>query len=62
MFVGDALRRDRRARVLLPDPRLWLDPEVAVRSVESVRALHPDLVLPGHGAPARRPIFPTTGA
>ena len=27
---------------------------------ERIGALHPDLLLPGHGAPARRPHIPTT--
>jgi hydroxyacylglutathione hydrolase len=58
VFTGDALRCDRHGRVLLPDPRLSLDPEAAVRSVERIRALNPDLVLPGHGAPARLPQIP----
>ena len=60
VFTGDSLRCDRHGRVLLPDPRLSLDPQAALRSVERIRALHPDLLLPGHGAPARRPHIPTT--
>ena len=41
---------------------LSLDPEAAVRSVERIRVLHPNLLLPGHGAPARLPHIPTTDA
>lgn len=58
VLTGDALRCDRRGQVLLPDPRLSLDPQTAVRSVELIRALHPRLVLPGHGAPAWQPRVP----
>lgn len=60
VFTGDAMRCDRHGRVLLPDAGLSLDPAAAIRSVERIRALHPDLLLPGHGAPARQPHIPTT--
>ena len=60
VFTGDAMRCDRHGQVLLPDARLSLDPKAAMRSVERIRALHPDLLLPGHGAPAHRPHIPTT--
>ena len=62
VFTGDALRCDRHGQVLPPDPGLSLDPEAAMRSVERIRELHPDLLLPGHGAPARQPHIPTTEA
>ena len=62
VFTGDAMRCDRHGRVLLPDAGLSLDPEAAVRSVERIRVLHPNLLLPGHGAPARLPHIPTTDA
>lgn len=62
VFTGDAMRCDRHGRVLLPDAGLSLDPEAAVRSVERIRVLHPDLLLPGHGAAARLPHIPTTDA
>jgi len=62
VFTGDALRCDRHGRVLLPDLHLSQDPEAALRSVERIRALHPELLLPGHGAPAHRPHLPTTGS
>jgi glyoxylase-like metal-dependent hydrolase (beta-lactamase superfamily II) len=62
VFTGDGMRCDRHGRVLLPDAGLSLDPAAAVRSVERIRVLHPDPLLPGHGAPARLPHIHTTDA
>ena len=58
VFTGDAMRCDRHGRALLPDLRLSQDPDAALRSVERIRSLHPDLLLPGHGAPSWRPVIP----
>ncbi|WP_207457698.1 MBL fold metallo-hydrolase [Herbiconiux sp. SYSU D00978] len=43
-------------RVTKPPDFLTLDPERNRRSMQRLRALRPDLVLFGHGAPARRPV------
>lgn len=53
VFTGDALLGDRHGSILPPDPRLSLDPATAERSAQRIRGLHPSLVLPGHGRPAR---------
>jgi glyoxylase-like metal-dependent hydrolase (beta-lactamase superfamily II) len=52
VLSGDALLGDKRGRVLPPDPALSLDPAQATASVEKIRALPFNLLLPGHGAPA----------
>ncbi len=59
VFSGDALLCDKHGNVLPPDPRLAEDPDQATRSAEAIQALQPQLLLPGHGAPApapRRPV------
>jgi glyoxylase-like metal-dependent hydrolase (beta-lactamase superfamily II) len=53
LFTGDALLGDRHGRVKPPDAGLSLDPAQASRSADSLLALKPSLILPGHGAPVR---------
>lgn len=52
IFSGDALLSDKHGNVMPPDPRLAQDPAQASASAERIQALHPRLLLPGHGAPA----------
>jgi hydroxyacylglutathione hydrolase len=52
VFSGDALLSDKHGNVIPPDPRLAQDPAQASVSAAAIEALHPWLLLPGHGAPA----------
>jgi glyoxylase-like metal-dependent hydrolase (beta-lactamase superfamily II) len=52
VFSGDALLSDKHGNVIPPDPRLAQDPAQASISAEAIEALHPRLLLPGHGAAA----------
>ena len=54
LFSGDALLADRRGQVRFPDPGLSLDPVQATASAEALLSAPHVLLLPGHGAPARR--------
>lgn len=61
VFSGDALLTDKHGTVIPPDPKLAEDPDQALASAGAIQALHPRLLLPGHGAPARaadRPVVP----
>ena len=53
VFSGDALLGDRHGHLRQPDPGLSLDPDQALASAATIRSLHPQLLLPGHGAPVR---------
>lgn len=52
VFTGDALLSDKHGNVIPPDPRLAQDPAQVSISAERIKALHPRLLLTGHGAPA----------
>jgi len=51
VFSGDALITDKGGTLLPADILPAEDPDLAVQSVERIRALNPRIILPGHGAP-----------
>lgn len=51
VFTGDALITDKGGTLLPADILPAEDPDLAVQSVERIRALNPRIILPGHGAP-----------
>jgi glyoxylase-like metal-dependent hydrolase (beta-lactamase superfamily II) len=55
LFSGDAVV-ERSGRLTLPAPRYATNLAQAVESLEKVRDLHPEVLLPGHGLPVTRSV------
>jgi glyoxylase-like metal-dependent hydrolase (beta-lactamase superfamily II) len=53
VFSGDALLGDGGGRMREPRPALAQDIELARRSADRIREMHPLIMLPGHGEPVR---------
>jgi glyoxylase-like metal-dependent hydrolase (beta-lactamase superfamily II) len=51
IFVGDAMRSDKKGNLLLPSPRLSQDKVQAMNSLKRISELEFNTLLTGHGAP-----------
>ena len=55
LFSGDSVV-ERKGRLTLPAPRFAADLRQAVASLQTLRKLEIELLLPGHGAPVRKDV------
>lgn len=52
LFVGDAVRTDKRGNLKLPSERMSLNIDEALASARKIAELEFNILLPGHGAPS----------